>query len=192
MSNIKDLDLDIKTIKKTGNKKIILLNCVSSYPAPINEQNLKSIIEIKKKYKTLVGLSDHTLGLIAPVVAVSKGAKMIEKHFNIRNNKAVDSFFSTNANDFKIMVEGIRSAELSFGNGKIEISKSSKENLNSRRSIYISQDIKKGERFSSKNIKIIRPGFGLHPKYYKFVLNKKSKNGLKIGDRMMLRYVSKD
>ena len=90
------------------------------------------------------------------------------------------------------MVEGIRSAELSFGNGKIEISKSSKENLNSRRSIYISQDIKKGERFSSKNIKIIRPGFGLHPKYYKFVLNKKSKNGLKIGDRMMLRYVSKD
>jgi len=192
LSNIKDIDLAIKTIKKTGNKKIILLNCVSSYPAPINEQNLKSIIEIKKKYKTLVGLSDHTLGLIAPVVAVSKGAKMIEKHFNIRNNKAVDSFFSTNANDFKIMVEGIRSAELSFGNGKIEISKSSKENLNSRRSIYISQDIKKGERFSSKNIKIIRPGFGLHPKYYKFVLNKKSKNGLKIGDRMMLRYVSKD
>ena len=75
LSNIKDIDLAIKTIKKTGNKKIILLNCVSSYPAPINEQNLKSIIEIKKKYKTLVGLSDHTLGLIAPVVAVSKEQK---------------------------------------------------------------------------------------------------------------------
>ena len=112
---------------------------------------------------------------------------MIEKHFNIRNNKAV-ILFSTNATDFKIMVEGIRSAELSF-KWENRNFKSSKENLNSRRSIYISRY--KKEKGLVLNIKIIRPGFGLHSKYYKFVLNKKSKNGPKIGDRMS-RHVSKD
>jgi len=191
LSNRNDIDLAIKTIKKKGNNKIILLQCVSSYPASIKEQNIKSILEIEKKYKTLSGLSDHTLGFIAPVSAVVAGAKLIEKHFNISNNKSVDSFFSTNEKEFKKMTDNIRLAESSLGSGKIEISKSSKKNFNSRRSIYVSKNIKKGEVITKNNIKIVRPNYGLHPKFYNFILNKKSNRNLKIGDRFKLQYVKK-
>ena len=124
LANKKDIDLAIKTIRKTGNKKIILLKCVSVYPALTSEQNISAINKIEKKYKVLSGLSDHTLGYIAPVAAAVLGAKLIEKHFNINNNKSIDSFFSTNENEFKNMVDQIRLAESSLGDGKIEISKS--------------------------------------------------------------------
>ena len=191
LANKSDIDLALKTIKKIGNNKIVLLQCVSSYPAPIAEQNIKSINEIKKKYKTICGLSDHTLGFIASASAVTMGAKVIEKHFNLSNNKSVDSFFSSTDKEFKIMVNNIRLTEASLGSGKIEISKSSKDNLNSRRSIYVSKDISKGETINEHNIKIVRPNYGLHPKFYKHVLNKKSNTNLKIGDRFKLKYVKK-
>ena len=191
LANKSDIDLALKTIKKYGNNKIVLLQCVSSYPAPIEEQNIKSINEIKKQYKTLSGLSDHTKGFIAPVSAVVMGAKLIEKHFNVSNNKSVDSFFSTNEKEFKIMTDNIRLAEASLGNGKIEISKSSKENINTRRSIYVSKNIAKGETITKNNIKIVRPTYGLHPKFYKYILNKNSNTKLKIGDRFKLKYVKK-
>lgn len=191
LANAEDINLALKTIRKKGNNKIILLQCVSSYPAPINEQNIKSIIEIKKRFKTLSGLSDHTKGYIAPVSAVAVGAKLIEKHFNVLNNKTVDSFFSSNEKEFKIMAENIRLVEASLGKGKIEISKSSKENYNTRRSIYVSENIYQGDNITKKNIKIIRPGHGLHPKFYNYILNKKSNTNLKIGDRFKLKYVKK-
>jgi len=187
----KDIDLAIDTIRRKGNNKIVLLQCVASYPAPLSEQNISSISKIEKKYNVLCGLSDHTLGYIAPVSAVCVGAKLIEKHFNLRKNKSPDSFFSTNEKDFKIMSDNIRLAESTFGNGIIDISKSSKENVNTRRSIYVSKNIKKGETITENNIKIIRPNKGLHPKFYKFVLNKKSNKHLKVGDRFKLNYVNK-
>tara|TARA_Y100000590_G_scaffold450882_1_gene591273 strand:- start:40 stop:1104 length:1065 start_codon:yes stop_codon:yes gene_type:complete len=192
LANENDIDLALKTIRKNNNNKVVLLNCVASYPAPLDEQNIKSIKEINKKYKTITGLSDHTLGFIAPIVAIAMGAKVIEKHFNIKNNKSIDSFFSTNDNDFKIMIKNIRLAESCIGNGKIQISKSSKENLNTRRSIYVSKIIKKGDILNNQNIRVIRPGYGLHPKNYKKILNKKSKRDLKIGDRLKLKHVSKN
>ena len=191
LAQIKDIDLALKTIKKIGNNKITLLQCVSSYPAPISEQNIKSINVIKKKYKTLSGLSDHTKGFIAAMSAVVMGAKVIEKHFNLSKNKSVDSFFSSTEKEFKTMVDNIRLTEMSLGNGKIEVSKSSKKNFNSRRSIYVSKDIAKNEIISENNIKIVRPNHGLHPKFYKYVLSKKSNTNLKIGDRFKLRYVKK-
>jgi pseudaminic acid synthase len=186
-----DINLALKTIRKIGNNKIALLQCVSSYPAPIDEQNIKSISKIMKKYKTLCGLSDHTKGFISAVSAVVMGAKVIEKHFNLSKNKSVDSFFSSSEKEFKMMVDNIRLAEATLGNGKIEISKSSKDNFNSRRSIYVSKDIAKNEIITENNIKIVRPNHGLHPKFYKYVLNKKSNTKLKIGDRFKLKYVKK-
>tara|TARA_B100000780_G_scaffold249541_1_gene195290 strand:- start:2062 stop:3126 length:1065 start_codon:yes stop_codon:yes gene_type:complete len=186
-----DIDLALKIIKRAGNNKITLLQCVSSYPAPINEQNIKSINEIKNKYKTLVGLSDHTKGFIASVSAVAMGAKVIEKHFNLTNNKSVDSFFSTSEKEFKTMVDNIRLAEASLGSGRIEISNSSLKNFNSRRSIYVSNKITKGDVITKNNVKIIRPNHGLHPKFYKYVLNKKSNINLEVGDRFKLKYVKK-
>lgn len=190
LASKKDIDLALKTIKKFKNKKVILLQCVASYPAPTEEQNIKSIITIKKKYGTLTGLSDHTLGFVVPLSAVVMGANIIEKHFNLSKNKSVDSFFSTNEKDFENMIKSIRTAENALGNGDIKISKSSKKNLNSRRSIYISNSIQKGEIFTNKNIKIVRPGFGLHPKFFKYILGKKSKKNLSKGDRLNLKHVS--
>lgn len=186
-----DIHLALKTIKKAGNKKVIMLQCVSTYPAPIDQQNIRAISEIKKKFKVLAGLSDHTLGNVASTTAVALGAKVIEKHFNLSKNKSVDSFFSSTENEFKKMVKNIRLTESSLGNGKIKISESSKENYNSRRSIYISKKIMKNDIFTKENIKIVRPNYGLHPKYYNYVLNKVSKKTLKIGDRLKLKYVKK-
>jgi len=185
----KDIQLALKTIKNCNNRKVILLQCVASYPAPIEEQNIKSINKIKKKYGVLSGLSDHSVGYIAPVVAAVSGANIIEKHFNLLNNKSVDSFFSTNEKEFKVMVDSIRLAENSLGSGKIQISNSSKKNLNSKRSIYVSKKIKRGQKITNKNVKVIRPGLGLHPKFYKFILGKKSKVNLSTGDRFKLKYV---
>ena len=145
----------------------------------------------KKKYKTICGLSDHTKGFITSASATTIGAKVIEKHFNLSNNKSVDSFFSSTEKEFKIMVDNIRLTEASLGSGKIEISKSSKDNFNSRRSIYVSKNISKGEIINENNIKIVRPNYGLHPKFYKHVLSKKSNTNLKIGDRFKLKYVEK-
>lgn len=190
LASKQDIDLALKTIKKFNNKKVVMLQCVASYPAPIDEQNIKAIATIKKKYGTLSGLSDHTLGFIAPLSAVVMGANVIEKHFNLLKNKSIDSFFSTNEKDFEIMIKNIREAEKALGNGNIQLSKSSKKNLNSRRSIYISNDVQKGEIFTNKNIKIVRPGFGLHPKFFKQVLGKKSNKNLLRGDRLNLKHVS--
>ena len=192
LANKKDIELALKTIKKHGNNKVVMLQCVSSYPAPVDEQNVESIKVLNKNFKVLTGLSDHTKGYVAPVAAVVIGAKMIEKHFNVSKNRTVDSFFSSNEKEFKTMVENIRLAESALGSGKIEISKSSKENYNTRRSIYVSKNISKGEKITKNNIKIVRPGHGLHPKFYNYILNKKSKINLKIGDRFKIKYVKKN
>ena len=186
----KDLDLAVKTLKKNKCKKIIILKCTSSYPAPVDELNLSAIRYIKKKYKTVVGFSDHSLGTIAPTVAVSFGAKVIEKHINLeKNNSSVDNFFSLNISGFKEMVKNIRDTEKMIGNNEIKISKNSKKNLSGRKSLYIIRDINKNEIFTKYNIGSIRPSHGLHPKYFNIILGKKSKKKLKFGQRMRLSYI---
>ena len=177
---------------ENGNNKIAVLHCVSSYPSPIEEQNLNTIPALKKKIKTIVGLSDHTLGTISAVTSVALGASIIEKHFNLNdNNKTVDSFFSLKKNEFKTMVEQIRNVEKSLGKINLGLTKSSKKNLNSRRSIYVTALIKKGEILTTKNIRVVRPAFGLSPKLFKKILGKKVNKDLFLGDRMKFRYISK-
>lgn len=181
----------INILKKKGSSKIIILQCVSAYPAPSKEQNLKLIPKIQKKFKVYSGLSDHSLDNTSAIAAVTLGAKVIEKHFNLSDNKeTVDSFFSANEKNFFNLVKSIRDTEAALGNGNFGISKSSKKNLNSRRSIYISKDVKKDEIISKKNIKVVRPSFGLHPKYFKRVLGKKFKKSLNKGDRLMLNHIT--
>ena len=128
---------------------------------------------------------------MAPVTSVAIGAKVLEKHFNIKNNKSIDSFFSTDNEQFQEMVQNIRLSESALGNDKKNINHKLIKNFNSRRSIYVSRNILKGEIFTEKNIKVVRPGYGLHPKYYKNILKKKSKINLKIGDRLKIKYVSR-
>tara|TARA_Y100000992_G_C21267033_1_gene494486 strand:+ start:592 stop:1638 length:1047 start_codon:yes stop_codon:yes gene_type:complete len=188
LANLKDLKLAIKTIRKY-NKKLIVLKCTASYPAPIETLNLTMIKHLRKQFKVLTGFSDHTLGTSLSVFAASKGATMIEKHIKMKNEKkSVDSFFSINTNELSEMIKQIRNNERSYGKIDYKIAKSAKPNLKSRKSLFVVKNIKKGEIFTEKNIRSIRPWGGLHPKYYKKVLGKKSKIKLKFGTALKLKH----
>lgn len=185
LADEKDIDLAINTLKKYGNNKIILLKCSTAYPAIDKDANLRNIIYLKEKYKLNVGYSDHTIDNTSALVAISLGAPLIEKHINLNDNiKTLDSFFSLKEKKFKEFVTQIRAAEAILGKKKYYLPKSSRDNYAARRSIYIAKDIIKGEKIDKNNIKIIRPGHGLHPKYYNYVLNKRAKKNLFFGDRL--------
>jgi pseudaminic acid synthase len=188
LADLSDLKLAIKTIKKY-NKKIIVLKCTASYPAPIDTLNLKMIKHIKKELKVLTGFSDHTLGITSSVFAASQGAVMIEKHIKINNDKkSVDSFFSIGTNTLAKMVRDIRYNEKSYGKIDYTIPDSAKPNLKSRKSLFVVRDIEKNEIFSENNIRSIRPSGGLHPKYFKKILGKKSKFKIKFGTALKLKH----
>jgi pseudaminic acid synthase len=187
-----DIELAINACKKMGNNKIALLKCTSSYPAPINEANLSMINDLAKRYNVISGLSDHTMGSLSPIVATVLGAKIIEKHFILdRSIGGPDSTFSMNEKEFKIMVEDIRKAESSIG--KVDYSLTSKQKSGKffSRSLYVVKDLKKGDYFDETNIRPIRPGLGLHPKYYNEIIGKKSNTDLERGTRMSLKYLTK-
>ncbi len=189
LSYKKDISLALKTIKKFNNK-VIILKCTSSYPATPDELNLSTIPNIKKKFKVLSGFSDHTKDDIAALTSVALGANLIEKHFKIKNSKSVDDFFSMDQNEFKLMIKKIRILERSLGKISYNPSKIAKvKHFSGRRSIYVSNYIKKNEKITKKNIKVIRPNFGLHPKYYYDMIGKKAKKNLSVGTRFKLNYV---
>ena len=178
--------IDVVNIcKNEGNNDIILLKCTSEYPAPLKEANLKTILDMKDRFGVEVGFSDHTLGITAPVVAVSYGAKVIEKHFIIdKSIGGADCGFSMDKKEFKQMVEAIRDAEKLIGVVDYSLNEKRKKQRRFARSLYISSDIKKGEVFTLENIKSVRPFYGLHPKYLKDILGKKAKKDYKFGDRL--------
>jgi len=190
LSTYKDIKLAIKTIRSFGNNKIIVLKCTTAYPSELKEQNLLTIPDMKKKFKVLAGFSDHTKGKIASISTVALGANIIEKHFNLDDKtKTVDSFFSVGEKFFGDMVQDIRDIEKSLGKVSYEISKKSKKSLKAKRSIYVTKDILKGNKIDKKNIKIIRPGYGLPPIYFKKILGRRVNNNLKRGDRMLLKNI---
>lgn len=190
LANLNDLKLAVKTLKKNGCKKIAILQCVTSYPAPLEEQNLKIIKDIKKKFKVISGLSDHTQTNISSIASVALGGSIVEKHFNISDKiKTVDSFFSVDFENFKNLIKSVRETEILKGKVKYEISKSSKKHLIGRRSIYVAKDIRIGEKITLQNIKVVRPAYSLHPKYFDKILGKFSKKKLKAGARINLKYL---
>ncbi len=185
IATLEDIELAIATCKKVGNEKIALLKCTSSYPAPIEEANLSMIPEFKSRFGVIPGLSDHTLGNTVPIVATAMGAKIIEKHFII--DKSVggpDSTFSLTESEFKNMVSVIREVESAIGVVDYTLTNKQKKGRDYCRSLYVVEDIKIGERISENNIRSIRPGYGLHPKYYNDLIGKKVKADLKKGDRL--------
>ncbi len=185
-----DITTALKILKKNGNKKIIILKCNSSYPAKPQESDIKNISYLEKKFKFPVGLSDHSIGDTAAITAVSLGACMLEKHINLSDKvKTLDSFFSTPYKKFKEMIKKIREVESILGIYKYRISKGSIPNLRSRRSIYVSKNIPKGGSICESNIKIVRPSFGLHPKYYNKIIGKRVKRNLLKGQRLKVQYI---
>ena len=184
LSNLNDIRLAVNTIRKMKNNKIIILKCTTSYPAPLEELNLKTMEDIKKKFKTIIGFSDHSLGNTSSLAAVALGAKLIEKHFNILKNNSIASFFSSDVKEFSKLVLDIRNVEKALGKVNYEVTKNSKKHKVGMRSIYVSKNIKKGEVISKENIKIVRPNYGLQPKFYFKVLGKKSKKKLKAWNKI--------
>ncbi|WP_286242550.1 pseudaminic acid synthase [Methanobacterium ferruginis] len=186
-----DIELAVKTCKKEGNDEIALLKCTSSYPAPLEEINLKIIPHMKETFNTVVGLSDHTFGTSVSVASVAIGAKIIEKHFILdRTMGGPDSKFSMEPDEFKSMVRSIRDVEKAMGDVNYELSEMTKQNRDFSRSLFIVKDIKQGEIFSEENVRSIRPGFGLHPKYFKEILGKKAAEDISKGTPLTWRLIN--
>ena len=178
--------LDVVNIcKREGNENIVLLKCTSQYPAPLEEANLKTISNMKETFGVEVGFSDHTLGVTAPIVAVTLGAKVIEKHFIIdKSIGGADCEFSLDKKEFKLLVDVIRDTEKLLGVVDYSLDEKKQKQRRFSRSLYVSKDIKKGEKFTLENIKSVRPGYGLHPKYLNEILGKTALEDYKFGDRV--------
>ena len=189
LATFKDIDLLVKTIKKKHNKYAIL-KCVSSYPNPLRDLNLHSIKLLREKYKCSVGFSDHTIEDLAAMVAVTQGATIIEKHFKVdSDNSSIDSHFSMKLSNLKKFKKDLNDIEIILGKKKLILTESAKKNFSGRRSLYIAKKILKGEKFTLDNLKSVRPGFSLHPKYLKSILGKKSLKNLKAGDRIFKKNI---
>ena len=187
IAGTEDIELALETCRKMGNNKILLLKCTSSYPAPIDEANLSMIKHMSDKFNVITGLSDHTIGSTVPIVATSLGAKIIEKHFILdRSLGGPDSSFSMNESEFTSMVKSIREAEKSIGIVDYNLTEKQKKGRDFSRSLYVVVDVKKGQTVSEKNVRSIRPGFGLHPRYLPQVLGKKFVDNIQKGTRFNL------
>jgi pseudaminic acid synthase len=182
MATLEEIREAVDTAKKSGAKDIILLKCVSSYPAKPEEMNLRTIPDMAKRFKLPIGLSDHTLGIATSIAGVYLGAKLIEKHFCLsRKIKTPDSFFSLEPRELRELVENIRSVEKALGKVHYGLTEEEKKSQVFRRSLFVVKDMKRGNIFTKENVKSIRPANGLKPKYLKYILGKRASQDIKKG-----------
>ena len=187
LANLKEISEVYKVAKKSGCKKLILLYCVSSYPAKNSDFNLTNIDILKKKFKCEIGFSDHSKDNSVAMLAISRGARVIEKHIALDNQKdGLDIEFSIKGKEIKKFKEDMIKAWTLLGKNKFYRSVNELKNIRFQRSIYVVKDIKKNEKFSKKNIKRIRPGFSLPANKWDFILGRKSKKNYSIGSRIKL------
>ena len=173
IARLRDIELAVEACREVGNEQILLLKCVSSYPAPMEGTNLRIIPNMKETFQTAVGLSDHTFGATVPLGAVALGACAIEKHFTFkRSDGGADSGFSMEEEEFKDMVLQVRNLEKALGTADYRLSEKQMEERKSSRSLFVYKSVKRGERLSPQNIRSVRPADGLPPKYYDEVLGK--------------------
>ena len=182
IATLADIEEAVNACKKMGNKQIALLKCTSAYPAPLEESNLRTIPNLADTFNTVVGLSDHTLGISAPIASVALGAKIIEKHFILdRKMDGPDAAFSMEPDEFRSMVEAVRDVEKALGTVNYDVTEKTKKSREFSRSLFAVEDIKAGESFTEENVRSIRPGFGLHPRYYGQIIGKKTRTDIKRG-----------
>lgn len=180
-----DMQLAVDTCRDAGCNDLTMLKCTTAYPTPLEECNLCMIPDFVKRFNVKAGLSDHTMGWIAPVVATTLGATMIEKHFIIdRSLGGVDSAFSMSQDEFSEMVKYVRDAESCIGKVSYELTESMISGRRAARSLYVAQPMKKGDVITEQNVRSVRPGYGLHPKYLPELLGRKVNRDLAVGDRM--------
>lgn len=179
---LSDIEDALEACKRMGNDQIILLMCTSSYPAKIEDANLKMIPNMREKFEVEVGVSDHTLSITVPIVSVALGAKVIEKHFIL--DKSVggpDSSFSLEPHEFRKMVEAVRDTEKALGKVDYSMNENKKNSRLLGRSLFIVKDIRAGEKFTEDNVRSIRPGYGLAPKHLNEIINREAACDIKRG-----------
>jgi pseudaminic acid synthase len=182
VASLSDIEAAIEACKRVGNDQIILLKCTSSYPAKIEDANLNTIPNMKETFSVEVGLSDHTLGITVPIVSIALGARVIEKHFILdKSIGGPDASFSLEPSEFKQMVEAVRDAEMALGKVDYSMNEKKKSSRLLGRSLFVVKDIKAGERFTDQNVRSIRPGNGLAPKYFNEVIERTAKCDLNKG-----------
>jgi N-acetylneuraminate synthase len=182
MATLAEIDEAVTAARNAGCKEIALLKCTSAYPAPPEEMNLRTIPNMAEAFGCPVGLSDHTLGIAVPVAAVALGACIIEKHFTLsRSIPGPDSAFSLDPEEFKAMVEAIRTTEKALGKVSYEVTEHEKASRIFRRSLFVVKDMKAGDTFTEQNLRSIRPGHGLHPRYLTDLLGHKANKAIKRG-----------
>lgn len=182
IATIDDIEQAVNACRKNNNDQIALLKCTSSYPAPYHEINLNTIPDIAKRFNTIVGLSDHTLGISIPIASVALGAQIIEKHFILdRSIGGPDAAFSIEPKDFLEMTVSIRNVEKALGGIVYDLSEKAKKSREHSRSLFVIKDVKVGEALTHENVKSIRPGYGLHPKYLSTIIGKSAKKDLRRG-----------
>lgn len=187
VASIGDIERAVDVCRQEGNQNVILLKCTAEYPAPYSQMNLKTIKNMEETFGCPAGLSDHSLGDEIAIAAVAMGAKVIEKHITLhRADGGVDSSFSMEAEEMKRMVERIRHVEQAMGIVQYEYIGTNNEKKRRGRSLFVSADIKKGERFTEKNIRSVRPGDGLHTKYYFDVLGKRAARDLSFAEPLQM------
>jgi pseudaminic acid synthase len=192
MATLAEIDEAVVAAREVGCKEVALLKCTSAYPADPAEMNLRAIPHMAGVFGVPVGLSDHSLGIAVPVTAVALGANIVEKHFTLsRSIAGPDSAFSLEPHEFKAMVDGIRVAEKALGKISYEVTEQEAASRVFRRSLFVVKDMKAGETFTIENIRSIRPGYGLAPKYLNNFLGKKAQRDIKKGTPVTWQIIEK-
>lgn len=187
-----DIELALDACHRVGNRNVALLKCTSSYPAPIEEANMVMVKDLAERFNVISGLSDHTMGNSVPIVATCFGAKIIEKHFIL--NKEIggpDASFSMDEQEFTNMVKAVREAEKAIGVVDYSLTDKQKKGRDFSRSLYVVKDVKAGDIVTQENVRSIRPGYGLHPKYYSQIVGKKILTDLQKGTRLSFKDLEK-
>jgi N-acetylneuraminate synthase len=191
MANLEEISEAIKMAKENGCRELVLLHCISGYPTPPEQANLRVISDLSEKFGVLSGLSDHSMGTIVATTSVALGACIIEKHFTLsREDKGPDSTFSLEPHELKQLCLDVKVAHQSLGSVGYELKDSEKLNSKSRRSLYVVQDIQKGDKITKDNVRSIRPGLGLRPKYYEQILGKAAKCDIEYGTPLSFDLIS--
>jgi pseudaminic acid synthase len=186
IATIDEIQDAVDICRSEGNDQIALLKCTSAYPAPLEEANLSMIPNLAKTFGVVSGFSDHTYGSTAPVVAATLGAKIIEKHFILdKSIGGADAEFSLDKQEFAAMIQAVRDAEKLWGTVDYTLTEKKKQSRQFSRSLYVAADIKQGDVFSEKNIRSVRPGYGMHPKHLSDVLGKKATRDYQFGERFL-------
>jgi len=189
MATLDEIAESLDTARSAGCKDIVVLHCVSGYPTPVEEANLACIPELANRFGTIVGLSDHTIGNAASIAAVSLGAAVIEKHFTLdRAAGGPDAEFSMEPAELRALRDGVSDAWKAIGQPDFSQKSSERSNVKFRRSVYAVRDIAKGEKFTTMNVRRIRPGFGVPPKYYESIVGNEALSDIEAGTAIKLEH----